>query len=250
MDRMEYSREKRQALFGGRASDCGHNDPTLEEIMNRFIYGEIYARPLLTDLQRQLIALVALTVAQTLEPLERQTAGALAAGAAPAQIKEAVYQCAPYIGFPKVMAALERVNAAFAAAGVEQPDMTPADSHEAERLEKGLEVQKGIFGDTIDQMRAAAPDGQKHIQDYLSAMCFGDFYTRPGLDLPTRELLTLCMVSALGGCESQVKGHIQGNRNVGNSKQLMVEAITCCLPYMGFPRTLNALACINACIPE
>ena len=55
-----------------------------------------------------------------------------------------------------------------------------------------------IFGPTIDQMRAAAPEQQKHIQDNLSAFCFGDFYTRQGLDLQLRELLTFCIVSALG----------------------------------------------------
>ena len=65
------------------------------------------------------------------------------------------------------------------------------------------------------------------------------------LDLKTRELLTLCIISALGGCESQVKSHVQGNLSVGNSKQTLVDAMTQCLPYMGFPRTLNALACIN-----
>ena len=107
-----------------------------------------------------------------------------------------------------------------------------------------------IFGETIDQMRAAAPEGQKHIQDYLSAFCFGDIYTRKVLDLQTRELLTLCVISALGGCESQVKAHVQGIANVGNSKQRLIDAMTQCLPYMGFPRTLNALACINAVLPE
>jgi 4-carboxymuconolactone decarboxylase len=63
------------------------------------------------------------------------------------------------------------------------------------------------------------PSNQKHIQDYLSSFCFGDFYTRGGLDLKTRELLTLCIVSALGGCESQVKAHVQGNQNVGMTRK-------------------------------
>ncbi|MEK4436626.1 carboxymuconolactone decarboxylase family protein [Paenibacillus sp. FSL K6-2862] len=65
-----------------------------------------------------------------------------------------------------------------------------------------------------------------------------------------RELLTLAMVSALGGAEGQVKAHVQGNINVGNDKETLIAAITHCLPFMGFPRTLNALACINEVIPE
>ncbi|GAA3333328.1 hypothetical protein GCM10020331_096940 [Ectobacillus funiculus] len=81
--------------------------------------------------------------------------------------------------------------------------------------------------------------------------CFGDFYTRGGLDLKkTRELLTLCIISALGGAEGQVKAHVQGNLNVGNDKETLITVITHCLPYMGFPRTLNALNCVNEVIPE
>jgi 4-carboxymuconolactone decarboxylase len=99
-------------------------------------------------------------------------------------------------------------------------------------------------------MREAAPENQKHLQDYLSSFCFGDFYTREGLDLKTRELLTLCIISTLGGCESQVKSHVLGNKNAGNEKETLITAITHCLPYMGFPRTLNAIACINEIIPE
>ena len=111
-------------------------------------------------------------------------------------------------------------------------------------------MQTTIFGDAIAKMRESAPENQKHIQDDLSAFCFGDFYTRSGLDLKTRELLTLCVVSSLGGCEGQVKAHVQGNLNVGNSKETMIAAIIHSLPYMGFPRTLNALACVNEVIPE
>ncbi|MEK3685023.1 carboxymuconolactone decarboxylase family protein [Paenibacillus sp. FSL R10-2736] len=64
----------------------------------------------------------------------------------------------------------------------------------------------------------------------------------------TRELLTLCILCALGGADGQVKAHLQGN--IGHDKQTLIAAITQCLPYIGFPRTLNALACVNEIIPE
>jgi 4-carboxymuconolactone decarboxylase len=54
----------------------------------------------------------------------------------------------------------------------------------------------------------------------------------------------------LGGAEGQVKAHVQGNINVGNDKETVITAITHCLPYMGFPRTLNTLACVNEIIPK
>ena len=88
---------------------------------------------------------------------------------------------------------------------------------------------------------SAAPANQKNIQDYLSAYCFGDFYTRKFLTIPERELLTFAVLSAQGGCEPQVKAHVGGNAAVGNGKETLLAALTLCMPYIGFPRTLNAL---------
>ena len=99
-------------------------------------------------------------------------------------------------------------------------------------------------------MRAAAPENQKNIQDYLSAYCFGDFYTRKFLTIPERELLTFAILVAQGGCEPQVKAHVGGNAAVGNSKETLLAALTVCLPYIGFPRTLNVLGCVNEILPE
>jgi 4-carboxymuconolactone decarboxylase len=94
-------------------------------------------------------------------------------------------------------------------------------------------------------MRSSASADQAHIQDFLSANCFGDHYTRKGLDLKTRELLTFAMLLSMGGCEPQLKGHIQGNVNVGNGKEVLLATITQLLPYVGYPRTLNAIKCLN-----
>ncbi len=100
-------------------------------------------------------------------------------------------------------------------------------------------------------MHASAPENQKDIMvNYLSAFCFGDIYTRNGLDLKTRELLTFSIISALGGCEAQVKAHVQGNLNAGNHKQHLIDALAQMLPYIGFPRTLNALGCVNAVMQD
>lgn len=99
-------------------------------------------------------------------------------------------------------------------------------------------------------MCAAAPENQKNIQDYLSAYCFGDFYTRKFLPIHERELLTFSILASQGGCEGQVKAHVGGNATVGNGKEVLLAAFTVCLPYIGFPRTLNALSCINEVLPE
>ena len=99
-------------------------------------------------------------------------------------------------------------------------------------------------------MYKESPENQLHIQRYLSANCFGDYYTRSGLDIKMRELLTFSMILSMGGCEPQLKGHIQGNLNVGNDKEILLSTVTQLLPYIGYPRTLNAIICLNEVIPE
>ena len=70
------------------------------------------------------------------------------------------------------------------------------------------------------------------------------------MDLKTRELLTMSVLASLGGLESQLKGHITGNLKVGNSRETIIAAITVALPYNGFPRTLNAIRCVNEVTQE
>ncbi len=213
--------------------------------MDHFVYGDVYSHGSLNDKQRELITLVVLATNQTLLQLRDHVGAALNVGLTPVEIKEAIYQCAPYIGFPKTLNALTQANDVFTEKNIGLPLVSQKQVNEDDRFEKGLGIQVAIFGDMIRQMQQNAPENQKHIQEYLSAFCFGDIYSRSGLDIKTRELLTLCILSALGGCENQLKGHVQGNLNVGNDKELMIDAITQCMPYMGFPRTLNALSCVN-----
>ncbi|WP_423798440.1 carboxymuconolactone decarboxylase family protein [Neobacillus sp. SAB-20_R2A] len=250
MDRIEKSKEKYKQLFGNGVPVAYATDPDFQDILSRFIFGEVFYQGNLDDKQRELITLVVLATNQALPQLKAHVVAALNVGLTTVEIKEAVYQCAPYIGFPKTLNAINEVNEVFRAKNIALPIESQKQVDEENRFDKGLSVQVEIFGEIIAKMREAAPANQKHMQDYLSAFCFGDFYTRGGLDLKTRELLTLCIVSSLGGAEGQVKSHVLGNKNVGNDKETLITAIIQCLPYMGFPRTLNALACINEMIPE
>lgn len=233
-------------VMGDTNSDLYQCDPEFMEIMDNFIYGDVYHfNDVLTDRQRELITLVVLTANQDMSRISEHTKAALNVGVKPVEIKEVVYQCAPYMGMSKAAMALDAVNLAFANAGISVPRESQSAVTDDTRYNDGLEIQVKFFGEGMRNARANAPEGQKHISDYLSAMCFGDFYTRKGLDLKDRELLTFCMLSALGGCEPQVKAHITGNLNAGNDKETLIAAITQALPFIGYPRTLNALACIN-----
>ena len=245
MSREKIYHETVKKLFGDTDFSLSNTDPDFSEILNKFIFGEVYNHGKLTDKQRILIILAVLTANQTFTDFKKYVKAGLKTGLSPEEIKEALYQCAPYTGFPKALKAVKKANKVFRKKGVELPVKSQKKTDENNRFEEGMKVQEQIFGGKIREMHQNAPENQKHIQNYLSAMCFGDFYTRSGLDLKMRELLTLCILSSLGGCENQLRSHVNGNLSIGNDKELLIEALTQCMPYIGFPRTLNALACIN-----
>lgn len=250
-NRVAAVQEKQTRLFGGSRNSLAKTDPGFAATMDNFIYGDVYNRGKLTDKQRELLTITTLTAAQNFDTLPEHLLAALRAGATPIEIKETIYQCAPYIGFPKTVSALEISNKIFAKQGIRLPLPDQATVTEATRFEDGFQVQSDIFGaEHIAALHKNSPANQKHIANYLSEFCFGDTYTRSGLDLQMRELITLCAISTIGGAEPQVKAHVQANLNVGNDKELLLDAVTQCLPYIGFPRTLNAIACINQIIPD
>jgi 4-carboxymuconolactone decarboxylase len=134
--------------------------------------------------------------------------------------------------------------------GVELPLPGQSTTTPETRAEKGLALQKQIVGaGTVDAMYTNAPDDEQHIQRLLSANCFGDHYTRTGIDVPTRELLTLAMLISLGGADPQVKGHVAANLHVGNDRATVLAVITQLLPFVGYPRTLNALRALDEIAP-
>ena len=108
------------------------------------------------------------------------------------------------------------------------------------RLEKGIQAQVDIFGEHMNEAWKKAT-----VNKWLASNCFGDYYTRTGLDLKQREMVTFCFLYGQGGCEPQVMAHIKGNLNLGNDKAFLTNVVLQCVPYMGYPRSLNALACIN-----
>ncbi len=246
MNRKEITEEINQKWFHGTAFAGTAHDPEFQEIAQRFLCGDVTGHGTLTDVQKALIRLVALTACQTWKPLAQYTRSALDVGASPVEIKETLYQCAPYIGLEKVQCALDEVNQVFLEENVGRSVEKQSTVTEETRFEKGLAVQQEIFGvDTINSMRAGAPAELQHIQQYLSEYCFGDFYTRGTLDLKMRELITFCAICCLGGCKPQAKAHAGANLTVGNTRKTLIDAITQCLPFIGFPRTLNALGCIG-----
>ena len=250
MDRVSLSAEKYERLFGSPPDPGAGPDPELMAILRHVVFGEVFHIGELDDRTRELITVVVLVTNQTLPQLRSHTAAALNVGVSPLEIREAVYQCAPFLGFPKTLNGVGVINEVFAERGITLPLADQATVTEDERFERGQAIQRPLYGDEIRDNLAGLPEELRGVVPrLLTEFCFGDFYTRAGLDVAQRELLVLCLLAALGGVDVQLRGHAAGNLKAGNSVKVQTAAMIHCLPYIGFPRALNAIRAINQLTP-
>jgi 4-carboxymuconolactone decarboxylase len=215
------------------------------QILRNLTYGDVYAIGNLDDRTRELVTLVVLTTNQTLPQIKAHTHAALNVGVPPIEMREALYQAAAFIGFPKVVNALKVVDEVLASRGVALPLEPRATVADHERFEKGRAIQRPLYGDRMRENLKDLPGSLPDDVSRLVTESFGDFYTRDGLDIRTRELVIFCALATLGGTERQMASHAAGNLKVGNSKETLVSAMVHALPHVGFPRVLNALYAIK-----
>ena len=246
----DTARRNHEALFPGHVSTLARTDPELIAYFDNFAFDEVLRHGELDTRTRLMTQLAALIASHAVAEYRVMLGAALEVGVTPVEAKEIVYQAVPYVGMAKVFDFLHATNDVLVERGVDLPLPGQSTTTAESRAEKGLAVQKQIVGaDTVDALYADAPDDEQHIQHYLSANCFGDHLTRTGLDLPTRELLTVAMLTALGGAEPQLRGHVAANLNVGNDRARLIEVLTQLIPFVGYPRTLNALRVVDEVTP-
>ena len=245
----ENSVRNYEELFQNHESKLQKTDPEFVELFDNWAFDEVIRQSKLDTKTRIMLILASTIASQALGEYKVMVGAALNVGLTPIEIKEILYQSVPYVGVAKVFDFLHATNVVLQNNGVSLPLEGQSTTTPETRFEKGVAAQKAIFGETIAKMRQQAPKDQMHIQDFLAVNCFGDYYTRNGLDIKTRELLTFAMLISLGGCEPQVKGHVTGNLNVGNDRTRLIDVVTQLLPYIGYPRTLNALRVIDEVVP-
>ncbi len=246
----EAAQKNHEELFPNHQSKLAVTDPELIEVFDNFAFDEVLQYGNLDTRTRLMVMLASMIASQALGEYRVMLGGALNVGVTPVEVKEIVYQAVPYVGMAKVYDFIHATNEVLESRGVKLPVAGQSTTSLETRFEKGLEVQKSIFGEAVEKRMQDAPASQMHIQNYLADNCFGDYLTRTGIAVKTRELLTFSMLLSLGGCEPQLKGHIRGNLNVGNDKATLLSVVTQLLPYVGYPRTLNAINCLNEIVPE
>ena len=231
-------------LLGGRPMELQKTDPEFMERLRHFAFDEVVKEEnqQLDAPTRYLAILAALIGCGGVDAFREMLPAALENSVTPVMVKETIYQAADYLGYGRMLPFLNATNEIFAQMEIALPLPGQATTTMNDRLEKGVEAQAAIFG---EHMKEAWKKG--HINRWLAANCFGDFYTRTGLDLPQREMITFCFLMAQGGCEPQLIAHAKGNMNLGNDKDFLVRVVSQCLPYIGYPRSLNAVSVLDKC---
>lgn len=245
MDRIELCKKNFTTLFGGEALTGQGSDPEMMDILQKFIFGEVFRTGDLDIKTREMITCITLTTMQTLPQLKAHAGAALNVGVTPVELRELVYLCAPYIGFPKTLNALATINEVFTERGIALPLEKQGTVTEENRYEKGHDIQEPIYGDAVKEALKNVPGGLgDEAARFLTEYCFGDIYTRSGMDMQTRELLVYCILTTLEA-DSQLISHTRSNIKLGNSKETLAAAVIQCLPYIGFPPAMKTLKIIQ-----
>ena len=245
MSMTEAAKQYHEKLFPGYHSPFQETDPEFIERFDNFAFDEVVNQDDLDGRTRMMAILATLLGCQGMDEFKFMLPAALNFGVTPVEVKEIVYQAAAYLGIGRVLPFLHAVNDILTARGVKLPLEGQATTTLEDRLEAGEQAQVDIFGQGMRGFSKSGPEESRHINKWLSDNCFGDYYTRKGLDYRQREMITFCFLSAQGGCEPQLTSHAAANLRIGNDKAFLIKVLSQCLPYIGCPRSLNALRCVN-----
>jgi 4-carboxymuconolactone decarboxylase len=120
----------------------------------------------------------------------------------------------------------------------------------SERYKRGWEKLKEVDGEAGEKVIASLQDIAPDLGRYTIEFPFGDIYTRPDLDLRSREIAVVAALTALGNAAPQLKVHINGALNVGVTREEVVGIITMMAVYAGFPAALNGMAAAKEVFAE
>ena len=243
----EFAKNYHEKMLPGHKSTLQVTDPEFICSFDNFAFDEVINQPglELDERTRFIASLAVLLGCQGVDDFRIMLNGALNMGVTPVEVKEIIYQATAYLGMGRVLPFLTATNEILTERGVSLPLPDQATTTAETRLTAGNQAQVEIFGEGLRESWKTSPAESAHINYWLADNCFGDYYTRTGLNYAERELITFCFLSAQGGCESQLTSHAAANMRNGNDKLFLIKIISHCLPFIGYPRTLNALRCIN-----
>lgn len=234
-------------MFPGYVSDFLRTDPEFIERFDNFAFDEVVNTGTLSDRTRMLCWLATLLGCQGIDEFRGMVNAALNMGVEPEAIQEIVYQATAYLGIGRVFPFLKTKNELFEARGIELPlaEQATTTPDEASRYAGGEQTQVAAIGPQMAGYADRGNPNYPHINQWLVKNCFGDYYTRGGLTIPEREMITFCFIAAQGGCEAQLRGHTAANVQCGNTREFLIQVVSNNVPFIGYPRSLNALAVVE-----
>jgi len=239
------AQEYHEKMFPGYESQLLKTDPEFIELFDNFAFDEVVNHDDLDDHTRFIAILATLLGCQGIDEFKAMLTAAFHFGVTAIEMKEIVYQAVAYLGIGRVFPFLHAVNDFCIAHHISLPLESQSTTNSNNRLQNGEQAQIDIFGESMKDFYQSGDDDSKHINYWLTDNCFGDYYTRHGLNYKQRELITFCFLSAQGGCEPQLIAHAKANIRLGNDKDFLIKVISQCIPYIGYPRSLNALRCVK-----
>jgi len=236
--------------------------PDLPRLIIEFARGEIWNRRGLSLKSREFATLAMVTaLGNQANSVQAHVEGALRAGATETEIKELLLQMTVYAGYPKTLAAVTVAQQTLAdlkqrgiPAASPQPDLESRRQTESNevRYRRGLkalnQISKASGEAVVKSFEDIAPDLGRYILEFS----YGDVFSRPNLDLKTRELATVSALTGLNTTASELplKVHINGALNVGANRQEIIEAIMHMIPYVGFVKVQQAMAIAETVFQE
>lgn len=246
----EFAKQYHEKMFPNYVSKFAETDPEFIELFDNFAFDEVVNMPDIGGKEvdgrtHHMAILATLLGCQGIDEFKAMLPAAMNFGVTPVEIKEIIYQAVAYLGIGRVFPFLTAVNEFLESKGIALPLEGQATTTAENRREAGTQAQVDIFGEGMKDFWKSGPDESRHINLWLAGNCFGDYYTRKGLDYAEREMITFCFLAAQGGCEPQLTSHAAANIKNGNDRLFLIKIISHCLPFIGYPRSLNALTCVN-----
>lgn len=126
----------------------------------------------------------------------------------------------------------------------------PSQPASTDRYQKGWQKLKEIDGEAGEKVIESLQDIAPDLARYVIEFPFGDVFSRPGLDLKSREIATVAALTALGNAQPQLKVHVHAALNVGCTPEEIVEVVMQMAVYAGFPSALNGMTLVKQVFAE
>ena len=184
------AKDYHERMFPGYESKLLETDPEFIELFDNFAFDEVINQDDLDDKTRMMTILATLLGCQGIDEFKVMLNASYNFGVTPVEMKEIVYQAVAYLGIGRVFPFIHAVNDFCINNGIQLPLEGQSTTNPENRLEKGIQAQVDIFGENMREFYKSGSEESRHINYWLASNCFGDYYTRGGLDYKQREMIT------------------------------------------------------------